>query len=614
MGIKYFLLSLCCWVIGFQSLCAAPIITSIYPTHGDITGGNAITISGSGFSGAANVNFGFRPAISYNVINDTTINAVVPTGTAGVVDVTVTAMAVTSSLSADDYYTYTTEGWTGIISATEPNDVVLFNTDTDAFTTNIVTASTSLTSVINPAGTFIYTANDAPPSISVIDAATNTIVATIPTSVGPGAFDMIVNPAGTRLYLSNINSGYVTVIDTTNNTVVTDIFILPNLGPISITPDGKTVYATNFSVGIFPIDTATNTLLPLIPTGFFPGKMVITPDGTKAYIPVYFPSEVLVLDLPSQTQTNAISVSPSFGPYGASILPNSKELYIANIASNSITVIDLATETVTATIPLSPPFQEDAQAFWVAATPDSKKVYVINQTAAIVLPIDVATHSIGTAFMQMDGLFQDLVISPDPAPVAAFKALPQVIGSPTLFNAPASISPIGTIVSYAWDFGDGKTLVTSSSLVSHTYSAVGNYNVTLTVTNSAGTSTSKVFSSGFMSKNGGPSAQRGHTVSVLAVPSPIDPIGFQLHCRFLTQTNITNVIKWSSPVGYTPVFYLIFRDANLTKKIGRVDAHKPLKFEDPNRKKNKTYTYYIVSVNSLGDYSLPAIVTIKPRP
>jgi PKD repeat protein len=42
----------------------------------------------------------------------------------------------------------------------------------------------------------------------------------------------------------------------------------------------------------------------------------------------------------------------------------------------------------------------------------------------------------------------------------------------------------GTIVSYAWSFGDGATA--TGATTSHTYGAAGNYTVTLTVTDDVG--------------------------------------------------------------------------------------------------------------------------------
>lgn len=41
---------------------------------------------------------------------------------------------------------------------------------------------------------------------------------------------------------------------------------------------------------------------------------------------------------------------------------------------------------------------------------------------------------------------------------------------------------------YTYDFGDGNSITTSSSIMSHTYSTQGNYTISLTVTNSCGTS------------------------------------------------------------------------------------------------------------------------------
>lgn len=72
----------------FQYL-TAPTLTSITPTTGPITGGNNVTLSGSGFTGALNVFFGGLPT-TFTVLDDGTITAVAPTvGTVGPVLVTV---------------------------------------------------------------------------------------------------------------------------------------------------------------------------------------------------------------------------------------------------------------------------------------------------------------------------------------------------------------------------------------------------------------------------------------------------------------------------------------------------------------------------------------------
>jgi PKD repeat protein len=52
------------------------------------------------------------------------------------------------------------------------------------------------------------------------------------------------------------------------------------------------------------------------------------------------------------------------------------------------------------------------------------------------------------------------------------------------FNSSASNDPDGTITSYIWNFGDGTT--GTGTMIAHTYNNIGNYTVTLTVTDNDG--------------------------------------------------------------------------------------------------------------------------------
>jgi PKD repeat protein len=54
------------------------------------------------------------------------------------------------------------------------------------------------------------------------------------------------------------------------------------------------------------------------------------------------------------------------------------------------------------------------------------------------------------------------------------------------FDSGGSQDPDGTITGRYWDFGDGTSSTDSNP--SHTYSAAGNYTVTLTVTDNDGAS------------------------------------------------------------------------------------------------------------------------------
>ncbi len=62
------------------------------------------------------------------------------------------------------------------------------------------------------------------------------------------------------------------------------------------------------------------------------------------------------------------------------------------------------------------------------------------------------------------------------------------VGSQVMFDGSSSSDPDGTIVSYSWNFGDGASGTGVNP--THTYSAAGTYNVTLTVMDNAGASDS----------------------------------------------------------------------------------------------------------------------------
>jgi len=83
-------------------------------------------------------------------------------------------------------------------------------------------------------------------------------------------------------------------------------------------------------------------------------------------------------------------------------------------------------------------------------------------------------------------------VSATGGPLAAFTYNPcvmcAVVGDLVFFNGNWSISQQGDIVSYAWDFGDGTQLKTTSSSTSHDYALPGSgmWQVTLTVQDSTG--------------------------------------------------------------------------------------------------------------------------------
>ncbi|HVB11206.1 MAG TPA: IPT/TIG domain-containing protein, partial [Bacillota bacterium] len=91
---------------GGSTPAGAPVVTSLSPAVGPVGGGNTLTISGSGFTGATSVSFGGVQAYGFTVASDGSIAVTVPPGPAGTVAVTVAGPGGTSTTGSGDLYTY----------------------------------------------------------------------------------------------------------------------------------------------------------------------------------------------------------------------------------------------------------------------------------------------------------------------------------------------------------------------------------------------------------------------------------------------------------------------------------------------------------------------------
>jgi hypothetical protein len=85
---------------SYSPAAPAPTITTLTPTTGTTAGGDVVTILGTGFTTATDVQFGGTSAPSFQVLSDTAITVVVPAGTAGAVNVTVVTVVGSASLSS----------------------------------------------------------------------------------------------------------------------------------------------------------------------------------------------------------------------------------------------------------------------------------------------------------------------------------------------------------------------------------------------------------------------------------------------------------------------------------------------------------------------------------
>ena len=91
----------------FIYVTSVPTVTGVAPPTGSTAGGTTVTVTGTGFTGAAKVTFGAVAAASYVVVSDTQITAVSPAQAAGTRDIVVTTAGGTkTAVAAVDQFSY----------------------------------------------------------------------------------------------------------------------------------------------------------------------------------------------------------------------------------------------------------------------------------------------------------------------------------------------------------------------------------------------------------------------------------------------------------------------------------------------------------------------------
>ena len=250
---------------------------------------------------------------------------------------------------------------------------------------------------VTPDGLKMYVANMNSGTVSVIDMINRTVLDNVP--VGNTPYAVAVNPERTRVYVTNLDDDTVSFIDTATNSVIDTFNVGDNPRGVAVAPDGTTVYVTNTGTNtVSVIDVITNNTKDTINLGNNihegqPMGVTVSPDGTKVYVAnfggYYDYDTVSVIDTATNTVTDTINVG--VWPEGIAINPAGTRVYVTNIYSNDVSVIDSATNNVIATVPVG------NYPLGVSVAPDGRKVYVTNVNSGNVSVIDTETNTVKTS-------------------------------------------------------------------------------------------------------------------------------------------------------------------------------------------------------------------------
>ena len=270
-----------------------------------------------------------------------------------------------------------------------------------------VTATITVTPI--PTG-FEYIANAGSDNVSVINATSNMVIATI--AVGAHPVGVSVTPDGGRVYITNQNAKSVSVINTTTNAVLSTITVGTNPTGVVASRDGSRVYVANAGDNtVSVINTATNAVISTINVGQQPTGLAASPDGRYIYVTNYKDQSISVINTATKTVSSTIPVGA--GPVGIAVSNDGSQLFVSNDSAYFI-IISTATQLVTAKILLDPDQLPQVGPAGVVVSPDGKFVFVADENAyAVAIITLIGTPAILTFARLPFAYPYGLSISPD---------------------------------------------------------------------------------------------------------------------------------------------------------------------------------------------------------
>lgn len=240
----------------------------------------------------------------------------------------------------------------------------------------------------------VYVANEEADTVSVLDAASFKMLATV--RVGKMPHNVQVSPDGMRVWVTNNGEpdpagaapvhqgmgkgehaamgkpGAVWAIDTGSDAVVAKVQVGLNPTHVVQTPDGRFAYVTNGGDDtVSVIDASVQRVVATISVGKFPHGIRFSPDGKQAYVANLKGGTVSVIDTASQKEIAQISAGK--GPAQVGFTPDARLAFVSLSEENAVAVIDPGTRKVIRKVPVGiVPIQ-------LFATPDSRTLLVANQ-------------------------------------------------------------------------------------------------------------------------------------------------------------------------------------------------------------------------------------------
>jgi len=226
------------------------------------------------------------------------------------------------------------------------DSVSVIDAATNSFIRSIPAGDRPYAMCYNSLNDRVYVANHASNNVMVIDPATDIVVATV--AVGALPNELCYNAAKNKVYSANYDGNSVSIINGATNTLIGTV------GPLAArficsNSSGKKVFVTKLYQA-YVIDGVLDALVDSFPVGELPHDIMCAPATNKLYLTDWVGPYVWVMDAGPDTLVTKVMVGANVNSDGLCYNTHNNKVYCSTWANSRVVVIDGASDTVTTAI------------------------------------------------------------------------------------------------------------------------------------------------------------------------------------------------------------------------------------------------------------------------
>jgi YVTN family beta-propeller protein len=204
---------------------------------------------------------------------------------------------------------------------------------------------------------------------------------------------LAVSADGATLFVASEDRGLAVVMDARSGTIRAQVPVGAEAEGVNLAPDGRTVYVTSEAEHrVTVLDAATGAVLARLGVGTRPRSTAFAPDGARAFVMNETDASITVVDARKYAVLGTFQLPErAWLPMSGAVSPDGRTLYVSTGRGRHVLALDAAAGTVRARV------EAGARPWGLALSPDGARLYSANGPSDDVAVIDTrSARRIGT--------------------------------------------------------------------------------------------------------------------------------------------------------------------------------------------------------------------------